>query len=224
MYVIILLNHKPYRFGVVSEPVRMNRRARSSKDTSVLFRNTLIKNKSIVTQRQAEFQTIGNMDAEEDEHINLASKLLNSTDERVAAAAKRIFANAFTVESSFPNGEMQTIPLKTNPQSSINHLISSDVFDAASMLLAPKNTHKSSNVMSSRDLTPIVTQMESNPQESIQPDSLAPSSKKNLKKIQIDADERLHRRYVSYSSIVLQRSIESPPEIPFTEGLGCVTS
>jgi hypothetical protein len=60
--------------------------------------------------------------------------------------------------------------------------------------------------------------MESNPQESIQPDSLAPPSNKNLKKIQIDADERLHRRYVSYSSIVLDRSIESPRKFHSVKG------
>jgi hypothetical protein len=134
------------------------------------------------------------MNAEEDEHINLASKLLNSTDERVAAAAKRIFANAFTVESSFSENTMQKLPPKTNPQSSIANLIPSDVFDAASLLLAPKNTQKSSNVMGSRDLTPKVTEMEFNPQEPIQPKSFTPSSKQSLKKIQIDPNERLNRR------------------------------
>jgi hypothetical protein len=133
------------------------------------------------------------MNAEEDEHINLASKLLNSTDERVAAAAKRIFANAFTVESSFSESTMQKMPPKTNPQSSIANLIPSDVFDAASLLLAPKNTQKSSNVTGSRDLTPKVTEMEFNPQEPIQPKSLTSSSKQSVKKIQIDPNERLNR-------------------------------
>jgi len=156
------------------------------------------------------------MNAEEDEHVNLASKLLNSTDEKVAAAAKRIFANAFTVENSVHKNEM--IQSSQNPQSSIANLIPSDVYDAASLLLAPKNIQKSSNVTGSRDLTPSATEIDFNPQESKQLKILTLSSKQTRQKIPIDPNERLNRRYVSYSSLILDRSMESPSEIPFGEG------
>lgn len=138
------------------------------------------------------------MNAEENDHINLASKLLNSKDEDVAAAAKRIFASALAVESSFAHKLEVTstqIHTFTNPQACpVSNIIPSDIFRAASLLLAPKKTLKLFEVIGNRELTtpdssnklPITT-------ESSQINPSAPNSNNDLHKRHVDERDRLNR-------------------------------
>lgn len=132
------------------------------------------------------------MNAEDDDHITLASKLLNSNDEQVAAAAKRIFADAFGIESSFrTNNNSKQLHTFINPQSCPATLIPSDIFSAASLLLAPKKLFE---VTANRELTPDCINASSSATESMRSDPLAPKSTDHIQKRHVDEHERLNRR------------------------------